>query len=77
MRIKRVMMLIVVMMGCNNGLLAEKEGLEERNSFLESLVKIGQGFQEIFGVFGNVVGDALGLNVVKSGDKRSKVEEHF
>ncbi|AHH04222.1 Variable major protein (plasmid) [Borrelia nietonii YOR] len=50
---------------------------ESKNSFLDSLVKIGQGFQDIFGIFGNAIGDALGFNAVKSGDKRSKVGEHF
>ncbi|WP_152520705.1 hypothetical protein [Borrelia persica] len=34
------------MMGCNSGLLAEKEVLEKKNSFLDSLVKIGgKGFR--------------------------------
>ncbi|UPA15603.1 variable large family protein (plasmid) [Borrelia turicatae] len=46
-------------------------------SFFDSLVKIGQGFQEIFGFFGNAIGDSLGLTVVKSGDKRDKVGKHF
>ncbi|UPA14208.1 variable large family protein (plasmid) [Borrelia turicatae 91E135] len=46
-------------------------------SFFDSLIKIGQGFQEIFGIFGNAIGDTLGLTAVKSGDKRSKVGEHF
>ncbi|UPA11700.1 variable large family protein (plasmid) [Borrelia parkeri] len=46
-------------------------------SFFDSLIKIGQGFQEIFGFFGNAIGDALGLTAVKSGAKRSKVGEHF
>ncbi len=41
------------------------------------MIKIGEGFQEIFGVFGSAVGDALGFNAVKSDDKRSKVGEHF
>ncbi|AHH05930.1 hypothetical protein [Borrelia miyamotoi] len=41
------------------------------------LVKIGQGLQELFGIFGNAIGDALGLTAVKSGDKRNKVEEHL
>ncbi|WP_024653137.1 variable large family protein [Borrelia persica] len=68
---------VMLVMGCNSGLIEEKEGLEKRNSFLDSLVKIGQGFQDIFGVFGNVIGDALGFNVVKSGDKRSEVGRHF
>ncbi|UPA14166.1 variable large family protein (plasmid) [Borrelia turicatae 91E135] len=50
---------------------------ESRISFFDSLIKIGQGFQEIFGIFGNAIGDILGLTAVKSGDKRSKVGEYF
>ncbi|UPA11524.1 variable large family protein (plasmid) [Borrelia parkeri] len=46
-------------------------------SFFDSLIKIGQVFQEVFGIFGNAIGDALGLTAVKSGDKKSKVGEHF
>ncbi|UPA11517.1 variable large family protein (plasmid) [Borrelia parkeri] len=46
-------------------------------SFFGSFIKIGHGFYEIFGFFGNAIGDALGLTAVKSGDKRSKVGEHF
>ncbi|UPA19310.1 variable large family protein (plasmid) [Borrelia puertoricensis] len=38
---------------------------------------MGHGFYEIFGFFGNVIGDAFGLTAVKSGDKKSKVGEHF
>ncbi|WP_148264270.1 variable large family protein, partial [Borrelia crocidurae] len=38
---------------------------------------IGEGFQGIFGVFGSAIGDVLGFNVVKVGDKKSKVGEHF
>nr|WP_051374052.1 variable large family protein [Borrelia persica] len=72
-----IIMIILGMMGCNSGLVAEKEGLEKKNSFLNSLVKIGQGFQDIFGVFRNAIGDALGLIAVKSGDKKSEVGKHF
>ncbi|UPA14314.1 variable large family protein (plasmid) [Borrelia turicatae 91E135] len=50
---------------------------ESKISFFDSLIKIGQGFQEIFGIFGNAIGDALGLTAVKSGDNKSKVGEHF
>ncbi|WP_235048099.1 variable large family protein [Borrelia persica] len=73
--IKRSLLIIMMMgmMGCNSGLVSEKEGLEKRNSFLETLVKVGEGFYEIFSSFGNV----LGFNVVKADDNRSKVGEHF
>ncbi|WP_414625589.1 variable large family protein [Borrelia duttonii] len=84
MRVRRVvkvvilMVMMMVMMGCNSGGVSEgKVNLEAKNSFLESLVKIGEGFQDIFGVFGSAFGDVLGFSVVKSGDKRSKVGEHF
>ncbi|WP_434757433.1 variable large family protein (plasmid) [Borrelia puertoricensis] len=50
---------------------------DPKTTFLNSLVKIGHGFYEIFGIFGNAIGDALGLTAVKSGDNRSKVGEHF
>ncbi|UPA11433.1 variable large family protein (plasmid) [Borrelia parkeri] len=50
---------------------------ESKISFFDSLIKIGQGFQEIFGFFGNAIGDTFGLTAVKSGYKRSKVGEHF
>ncbi len=76
--VKGVMMMVV--MGCDSGGVKGREGkvnLEAKNGFLESLVKIGEGFQEIFGVFGSAVGDTLGFNVVKSDDNRSKVGEHF
>ncbi|WP_434757328.1 variable large family protein [Borrelia puertoricensis] len=55
----------------------EKLVAESKNTFLDSLVKIGHGFQEIFGIFGNAIDDALGLTAVKSDDKKSKVGEHF
>ncbi len=54
-----------------------KVNLEAKNSFLESLVAIGEEFQEIFASFGNAVGDVFGFSIVKAGDKRSKVGEHF
>ncbi|WP_050886279.1 variable large family protein [Borrelia crocidurae] len=79
-RILMVMMVVMMVMGCNSGGVKGGEGkvnLEAKNSFLESLVAIGQGFQEIFSGFGSAVGDALGFSVVKSGDNRSKVGEHF
>ncbi|ACH94154.1 variable large family protein [Borrelia duttonii] len=71
---------VVIMMGCNSGGVGGVEGkvdLAKKNSFLESLVAIGEGFQEIFAGFGSAVGDVLGFNVVKVGDNRSKVGEHF
>ncbi|AHH04528.1 Variable major protein (plasmid) [Borrelia nietonii YOR] len=72
-----IMTLFMVLVSCSNQLEAEKLAAESKNSFFDSLVKIGQGFQDIFGIFGNAIGDALGFNAVKSGDKRSKVGEHF
>ncbi|UVY98926.1 VlpB46 (plasmid) [Borrelia hermsii] len=72
-----IMTLFMVLASCSNQLEAEKLAAESKNTFFDSLVKIGQGFQDIFGIFGNAIGDALGFNAVKSDDKRSKVGEHF
>ncbi|AHH04469.1 Variable major protein (plasmid) [Borrelia nietonii YOR] len=72
-----IMTLFMVLASCSNQLEAEKLAAENKNTFFDSLVKIGQGFQDIFGILGNAIGDALGFNAVKSGDKRSKVGEHF
>ncbi|WP_434757130.1 variable large family protein [Borrelia puertoricensis] len=69
---------LFLLLGCGSGSTnAEKLAAESKNTFLDSLVKIGHGFYEIFGVFGNAIGDALGLTAVKSGDNKSKVGEHF
>nr|P70905.1 RecName: Full=Variable large protein 14; Flags: Precursor [Borrelia hermsii]AAB17738.1 variable major protein 14 [Borrelia hermsii] len=72
-----IMTLFMVLASCSNQLEAEKLAAESKNTFFDSLVKIGQGFQDIFGIFGNAIGDALGFNAVKSGDKKSKIGEHF
>ncbi|ACH93964.1 variable large family protein [Borrelia duttonii] len=75
-----MVMMMVMMMGCNSGGVGGVGGkvdLAKKNSFLESLVKIGEGFQEIFVGFGSAFGDVLGFSVVKSGDKRSEVGKHF
>ncbi|WP_025401148.1 variable large family protein [Borrelia crocidurae] len=78
MRIKGIILMMMIVMGCNSGGVSEgKVNLEAKNSFLESLVAIGEGFQEIFVGFGSAIGDVLGFNVVKVGDKQSKVGEHF
>ncbi|WP_051480264.1 variable large family protein [Borrelia crocidurae] len=72
------MVMVMMVMGCNSGGVSEgKVNLEAKNSFLESLVAIGEGFQEIFVGFGSAIGDILGFNVVKVGDKKSAVGKHF
>ncbi|WP_247032791.1 variable large family protein [Borrelia venezuelensis] len=73
-----ILMILFLLMSCGSGQLqAEKLALESKNTFFDSIVKIGQRFYEIFGIFDNAIGDALGLTAVKSDDKRSKVGEHF
>ncbi|UPA12771.1 variable large family protein [Borrelia venezuelensis] len=69
-----LLMTLFLLLGCGSG---STKMEDPKTTFLNSLVKIGHGFQEIFGIFGNAIGDALGLTAVKSGDKRSKVGEHF
>ncbi|ASJ27764.1 variable large family protein [Borrelia turicatae] len=73
-----LLMTLFLLLGCGSGQLqAEKLAAESKISFFDSLIKIGQGFQEIFGIFGNAIGDTFGLTAVKSDDKKSKVGEHF
>ncbi|WP_330730405.1 variable large family protein [Borrelia turicatae] len=73
-----LLMTLFLLLSCGSGQLqAEKLAAESKISFFDSLIKIGQGFQEIFGFFGNAIGDAFGLTAVKSGDNKSKVGEHF
>ncbi|AHH07885.1 Variable major protein (plasmid) [Borrelia crocidurae DOU] len=54
-----IMVMMMVMMGCNSGGVSGggegKVDLAKKNSFLESLVAIGEGFQEIFVGFGSVL----------------------
>ncbi|WP_434757329.1 variable large family protein (plasmid) [Borrelia puertoricensis] len=69
-----LLMTLFLLLGCGSG---STKMEDPKTTFLDSLVKIGHGFQEIFGFFGNAFGDALGLTAVKSGDQRSKVGEHF
>ncbi|UPA11360.1 variable large family protein (plasmid) [Borrelia parkeri] len=73
-----LLMTLFLLLSCGSGQLqAEKLAAESKISFFDSLIKIGHGFYEIFGFFGNAIGDAFGFTAVKSGDKRSKVGEHF
>ncbi|AHH11692.1 variable large family protein (plasmid) [Borrelia coriaceae] len=65
---------ISLFLSCNNGVI---EDLQKKNIFSDFLIKIGHGFQDIFGFFGNAMGDALGFSAVKSGDKKSEVGKHF
>ncbi|UPA19184.1 variable large family protein (plasmid) [Borrelia puertoricensis] len=69
-----LLMTLFLLLSCGSGSASAED---PKTTFLDSLVKIGQGFQEVFGIFGNAIGDAFGLTAVKSGDQRSKVGEHF
>ncbi|AHH11334.1 Variable major protein (plasmid) [Borrelia coriaceae ATCC 43381] len=64
---------IFLFLSCNNGI----EELEKKNIFSDSLVNIGHEFQEIFGSFGNAIGNALGFSTIKPEDNRSEVKKHF
>ncbi|AHH11694.1 variable large family protein (plasmid) [Borrelia coriaceae] len=69
-----VTLFISIFLSCNSGVIEE---LEKKNTFFDSLVKIGHVFQEMFGSFGNSIGDALGFSAVKSDDTRDKIGKHF
>ncbi|UPA14183.1 variable large family protein [Borrelia turicatae] len=70
-----ILISLFLLISCGSGQLqAEKLAAESKISFFDSLIKIGQGFQEIFG---NAIGDILGFSAVKSTDSKSKVGEHL
>nr|WP_084543143.1 variable large family protein [Borrelia hispanica] len=66
-----MMLVMVVMMGCNNGMLEEEKG---KNKFLKSLVSLGNEFLDVFTSFGDMVGSVLGLNL---DSKKSDVGKYF
>ncbi|AFI32052.1 hypothetical protein Q7M_1296 (plasmid) [Borrelia crocidurae str. Achema] len=73
-RVNRVMimMMVVVVMGCNSGGVAGGESGENR--FLRSLVGLSNEFLNVFTSFGEMVGSVLGLNLES---KKSDVGKYF
>ncbi|AFI31897.1 variable large family protein [Borrelia crocidurae] len=68
-----VMVMMMVVMGCNSGGVGEsKESVENR--FLKSLVGLSNEFLNVFTSFGEMVGSVLGLNV---NSKKSDVGNYF
>ncbi|ETZ17622.1 Variable outer membrane protein [Borrelia duttonii CR2A] len=67
-----IVMMMMVMMGCNSGGVAEGE--EGKNKFLQSLVNVSEEFLNVFTSFGEMVGSVLGLNV---NSKKSDVGKYF
>ncbi|AFI32011.1 variable large family protein, partial [Borrelia crocidurae] len=72
-----MVMMVVMVMGCNSGGVAEGEGESSQSKFLKSIIGLRNEFLNVFTSFGDMVGGILGFNAVKSDDKRSKVGEHF
>ncbi|WP_235047983.1 variable large family protein [Borrelia hispanica] len=66
-----MVMVMMVVMGCNNGMLEEEKG---KNKFLKSLVSLGNEFLDVFTSFGEMVGSVLGLNLES---KKSDVGNYF
>ncbi|AHH07768.1 Variable outer membrane protein (plasmid) [Borrelia crocidurae DOU] len=67
-----MMMMVVMVMGCNSG--GVGEGEEGKNKFLQSLVNVSNEFLNVFTSFGEMVGSVLGLNVES---KKSDVGKYF
>ncbi|AHH07785.1 Variable major protein (plasmid) [Borrelia crocidurae DOU] len=72
-----VMVLVMMVMGCNSGGVEGGEGESSQSKFLKSIIGLRNEFLNVFTSFGDMVGGILGFNAVKSDDKRSKVGEHF
>ncbi|WP_235047972.1 variable large family protein [Borrelia hispanica] len=66
-----MMLVMVVMMGCNSGGVEAEQG---KNKFLQSLVNVSNEFLNVFTSFGEMVGSVLGLNV---NSKKSDVGKYF
>ncbi|ACH94177.1 variable large family protein [Borrelia duttonii] len=66
------MMVVVMVMVCNSGGVAEGE--EGKNKYLQSLVNVSNEFLNVFTSFGEMVGSVLGLNV---NSKKSDVGNYF
>ncbi|WP_231439853.1 variable large family protein, partial [Borrelia duttonii] len=66
-----IMMMMVVVMGCNSGVVEAEQG---KNKFLQSLVNVSNEFLNVFTSFGDMVGSVLGLNV---NSKKSDVGKYF
>ncbi|WP_024652889.1 variable large family protein [Borrelia persica] len=65
-----IIMMIMGMMGCNNGLAK----LEQENEFLSSIANLGKGFLDIFVTFGDMVAGAFGI---KADTKKSDIGKYF
>ncbi|AHH07664.1 Variable outer membrane protein (plasmid) [Borrelia crocidurae DOU] len=66
-----MMMMVVMVMGCNSGGVGAEEG---KNKYLQSLVNVSNEFLNVFTSFGEMVGSVLGLNV---DSKKSDVGKYF
>ncbi|ETZ17328.1 Variable outer membrane protein [Borrelia duttonii CR2A] len=66
-----MLMMLVVVMGCNSGVVEAEQG---KNKFLQSLVNVSNEFLNVFTSFGEMVGSVLGLSVES---KKSDVGKYF
>ncbi|ETZ17501.1 Variable outer membrane protein [Borrelia duttonii CR2A] len=72
MRMKGMILMMMIVMGCNSGGVAEGE--EGKNKFLQSLVNVSNEFLDVFTSFEDIVGSVLGLNLES---KKSDVGNYF
>ncbi|ACH94224.1 vlp protein, delta subfamily (plasmid) [Borrelia duttonii Ly] len=71
MRMKGIilMMMIVMMMGCNSGGVKDAEKV-----FLSEMVNLGKGFLDVFVSFGDMITETLGI---KADTKKSEIGAYF
>ncbi|AHH07623.1 Variable outer membrane protein (plasmid) [Borrelia crocidurae DOU] len=68
-RVKGIVMMMVVVMGCNSGGVKDPEKV-----FLSSIANLGKGFLEVFVSFEDMLSGAFGI---KSETKKSDVGKYF
>ncbi|ETZ17081.1 Variable outer membrane protein, partial [Borrelia duttonii CR2A] len=64
----RVVILMVMMMGCNSG------GRDPEKVFLSKMVNLGKGFLDVFVSFGDMITGTLGI---KAETKKSEIGKYF
>ncbi|WP_040132216.1 variable large family protein [Borrelia crocidurae] len=69
MRIKGIILMMMIVMGCNSGGVADPEKV-----FLSDIANLGKGFMEVFVSFGDMITGTLGI---KADTKKEEIGKYF
>ncbi|AHH07813.1 Variable outer membrane protein (plasmid) [Borrelia crocidurae DOU] len=68
MRKKGIILMMMIVMGCNSG------GKDPEKVFLSEMLNLGKGFMEVFVSFGDMITGTLGI---KADTKKSEIGAYF